>query len=118
MLNLQDRLDIMKLDTLEIRRVRFDLLFMYKIVKNIVDIDFNEYFKSNLAIQKYNLRGHNFKLQQPKYSGSTIRNSFFCERIIPIWNALPQEIVESPSVNIFKTKLLKFNINKIYASKI
>ena len=95
----QDRLNQMKLDTLEIRRTRFDLLYMYKIFNNIVDIDFNTFFHNNIAIQRYNLRGHNLKLQQPKFSGSTIRNNFFCERIIPLWNSLPNEIVESRKQN-------------------
>ena len=114
----QDRLRLMKLDTLESRRVRFDLIFMYKIYNKIIDIDFNEHFKRNLAMQSYNLRGHNLKLEQDKYSGSTIRNMFFSERIIPIWNALPKTIAESPDIYKFKLKLDKFNINTIYTSKI
>ena len=108
----------MKLDTLESRRVRFDLIFMYKIYNKIIDIDFDEHFKRNLAKKNYNLRGHNLKLERDKFSGSTIRNTFFSERVIPIWNALPKTIAESPNIYKFKIELDKFNINNIYTSKI
>ena len=108
----------MKLDTLEKRRVRFDLIFMFKIYNKIVDVDFEDHFKMNVAMQNYNLRGHNLKLEQEKFSGSTIRNTFFSERIIPTWNALPKNIAESPDIYSFKTELDKFNFNKIYTSKL
>ena len=114
--NYQDRLKIMHLDTLEIRRVRFDLILMYKIYHNIIDIDFNSHFKLNIANKNYSLRGHNFKLQRNKYS--TARNRYFCERVIPTWNKLPVDVVEALNVEEFKTKLTKFDLNKIYTSKI
>ena len=114
----EDRLEIMKLDSLETRRVRIDLLYMFKFFYNIVDINFSEHFKLHYANQIYNLRGHSVKLQLPQYSGSTIRNRFFCERVVPVWNALPKHIVESQNLDIFKSRLLQFDITKIYANKI
>ena len=114
----QDRLNIMNLDTLEIRRVRFDLMFMYKILNNIVDVDQNDLFKINRAAKIYNLRSHNLQVQQDKYSGSNIREHFFTERVIPTWNVLPIKIIESPNINTFKARLSNFNIKKIYASKL
>ena len=114
----QDRLKLMKLETLEFRRIRFDLIYMYKIFNNMIDIDFHKHFKGNIASQTYNLRGHNFKLQRSKYSGSEVRNRFFCERVIQIWNDLPKEIVESPNIYNFKKELDKFNLNTIYTSKV
>ena len=91
---------------------------MYKIFHNIVDIKFENYFTNNSKNQKYNLRGHNYKIKLDKYSGSTVRNNFFCERIKPLWNQLPHDLVESPNIVIFKQKLDKFDISKIYTSKL
>ena len=112
------RLRLMNLETLELRRVRFDLLLLFKIYNEIVDINFNDHFERNIAMQNYNLRGHNFKLEQSKYSGSTHRNNFFYERVIPIWNALPKSVAESSCIKNFKTELDKFNLLNVYTSKI
>jgi len=44
-------------------------------------------------------RGHVYKLYKPYSSG--IRSSFFCERIINVWNILPAD-VDFNCVNTFK----------------
>jgi len=35
-------------------------------------------------------------------------NLFFSNRIIPLWNSLPDNIVSSPTLNTFKARLDKF----------
>ena len=43
-LSYPQRLAKLKLDTLELRRLRTDLITMFKILHNVIDIDFNDFF--------------------------------------------------------------------------
>jgi len=42
-------------------------------------------------------------------------NNFFSNRVINIWNALPDSILQSPSVNSFKYKINSLHFCDFYA---
>ena len=51
-----------------------------------------------------NTRGHEQKLKKPRHN-TNLRGQTFSHRIVADWNALPAEVIKSPSLNTFKQDL-------------
>ena len=110
----EERLDKLKLFKLEDRRQRGDLIFLYKIFHRLVDIDHQRLFTLN---NRGTTRGHCFKLKEDQ-SNQGKRRYFYTQRVVVPWNNLPQHIVQSPSVTLFKRNYDEYVLNKGKHSRI
>ena len=104
----KDRLLYCDLTSLELRRLVFDIVLCYKIVYNLVGLNFSDFFE----LDKNTItRGHNLKLRIPKCKTSC-RQQFFAVRVVPVWNALSYELVNCHSLIQFKRDIKLFNLSK------
>jgi len=106
-----DRLAVLRLESLELRRLKADLIFLYKIIHDhgLVDIVVClDYFSFNNNYVR--TRSHQLKINV-QYSRTNIRKNFFINRVIPIWNSLDTNVVSSSSLNVFKASLKNCNLS-------
>ena len=79
----------------QLQLLRGELIETFKIVTGKECIDKRQFFSLSATTS---LRGHDQKLFKPR-SRLHVRQKFFSQRIIDTWNKLPQEVVESTSIN-------------------
>ena len=98
-----DRLMKLNLLTLQNRRKLLDQILIYKLVNNIHDLQFHNFFSFNNS--PYFLRSHPLQIAvNSDYKINNWTKSFFV-RAPTLWNKLPQNIVTADSVNNFKSML-------------
>ena len=112
------RLQILNLESLEVRGVKSDLILTYKILNQLLDLDQNTFFLINPCMSKYNLRRHDSHLRTKIIPNTTTRQNFFSHRIINIWNKLPNDTIKAKSLPIFKSKINCLDLSKFYSSKL
>ena len=108
-LSYHNRLRHLNLPSLQHRRRRGDLIYLYQILKGAYDID-NQFFTPSTFTTT---RGHTKKLFKHHVNSYT-RSKFFSNRVINDWNSLPQFIVDSSSVNEFKMLLDRHYSNYLF----
>ena len=98
----QERLNRLNITTLQQRRIRGDLIEVFKIMTGKERIKREQFFQ--LATNDHGLRGNSMKITKER-ARLDIRKYSFSQRVVNDWNRLPQKVVDSTSINSFKNAL-------------
>jgi hypothetical protein len=94
------RLHILGEETLLVRRIKADLMLVYKIANGLIDgLDHLVTFQENVRT-----RGNSKRIKLLPFRVNA-RKSFFSVRVASYWNSLPDEAVNACSIGLFKAVL-------------
>lgn len=104
----EENLKTLNLQSLEDRRIRYDLIQTYKIINEIDAVKPSTWFN---LVGENQTRQTRFTINPinilPGRSRLEIRRNFFSQRVPELWNNLPDVIKNSRTVAIFKRELSK-----------
>ena len=90
------------------RRVRGDLIEVFKIIKGFEEVDSNIFFE---VASSNNLRGHSLKLYKHNLRLDAMKY-FFSQRVIDMWNKLDNDVIGCLTVSTFKKYLDNYIFNQ------
>ena len=100
-----ERLKKLQLPTLKYRRLRGDMIEVFKIVSGVYDREVTEGFLKFSTIT--HTRGHSRKLLK-EFCRLNVRKFSFVSRVVDIWNGLPESVVSATTVFQFEKALDRF----------
>ncbi|PKU34101.1 reverse hypothetical protein [Limosa lapponica baueri] len=99
-LSYEDKLRELGLFSLEKRRLWGDLRAPFQYLKGAYRKDGED----SMRECRDRMRGNGFKLKEERFSLG-IRKKFFTVRVVRHWPRLPREVVEAPSLEVFKARM-------------
>jgi hypothetical protein len=98
------QLSCLGLHSLQLRRQRYQLLFTFKIYRQLADVDFHHFFQIR---KDKRTRGHKLTLI-PKFAKNNYRLHFFTNSVVQLWNQLANDDIDALNLLHFKSRLELF----------
>ena len=95
------RLSKTKLLSLEMRRLRSDLIEVFKIMHNLEGVKREDFFQLRIDTGR---RGHSLTILK-QHCRLNVRKYFFTHRVVDTWNKMSEDTVNSKTVNRFKNQI-------------
>ena len=99
----EERLKKLKLPSLAYRRMRGDMVEVYKYCHSLYQVDRKPFKLMSEVNEDSVTRDNCFKIYKEKCKHA-VRPNFFGNRVANIWNSLPTSVVQAPSLNSFKNR--------------
>jgi hypothetical protein len=96
-----ERLQRLELLSLELSRIESDVITVYKLIHGLMGINLKD---AGLVLNSGVTRGGGLKLQQ-RHTRNNVTASFFMYRAPCEWNSLPNEVLSSPTLSVFRSRV-------------
>lgn len=108
----EEKLKEINLMSLDMRRLKADLIQTYKILNRIDDVKPETWFQTvgENPVRQTRLTDYSLNLIKTR-SRLDIRGNFFSQRVIVPWNNLPTTVKSKPTISAFKKALDKHLLN-------
>ncbi len=106
-LSYEERLRKLDLPTLVFRRLRGDVIQVYKYLHGEYKVDCKDMLPLKHSTRT---RGHSLCLEKQRHekgAAGSVRSHFFSQRVVNEWNQLPEDVVSAQTLNAFKSRLDK-----------
>ena len=100
----EERLAILRLPSLSYRRLRGDLIEVFKIVNNVYDPVTTNTLLTRVPKTTITRKNNSFNLSKIRTNKNPYKY-LFTNRVNNIWNQLPNHVVDAKNINIFKNKI-------------
>ena len=106
--NYSSRLATLDLKSLELRRLHQDLMYTYKIIFGLVDLDCYRFFTIS---SNETTRGHTCKLFVC-HSRVDVRKYFLCNHVVKVWNSFPATSDDFTSIRSFSSLIKRTDLSR------
>ena len=100
----EDRLKELCLQSLEERRIRYDMIQVFKLMHNYDDVDRRQFFQTaeeeSVRVTRQSSDALNILTTRCR---TEVRRNFFTNRVAEKWNKLPEYIKRARNIKIFKS---------------